>query len=313
MWELGYRLVTYIGANNEPESGVLIGDHVYVPDNLLTSVKLKDRSVLGMLRQWDEVHSELDRASRSSGHRQGRRVADVKLLAPIIYPGALYCAGANYWDHLEEMAEVAKRATGKAPSMAKGAEPWFFLKTCAGSIIGTEAPVRVPTFTKQLDWEAEVGLVIGRKSRNVSEANAMDAFAGFLIINDLSARDLLKREHSPFIYDWMGQKCFDDGAPMGPWLTPKAYIDNPDDMSIKLRVNGVIKQSSNTSKMIHNMAEQVAYLSRHITLQPGDVIATGTPAGVGLPRGEFLKIGDEVMIEVAGCGTLKNRMVADDA
>jgi 2-keto-4-pentenoate hydratase/2-oxohepta-3-ene-1,7-dioic acid hydratase in catechol pathway len=99
---------------------------------------------------------------------------------------------------------------------------------------------------------------------------------------------------------------------MGPWLTPAAYIDNPMDMSIKLWVKGVLKQNSNTSRLVHSMAEQVAYLSRHITLQPGDIIATGTPAGVGLPRGEFLNVGDEVKIEIGGCGTLVNRMVADD-
>jgi 2-keto-4-pentenoate hydratase/2-oxohepta-3-ene-1,7-dioic acid hydratase in catechol pathway len=210
------------------------------------------------------------------------------------------------------MSEIARKTTGKTPEMKKNPEPWFFMKTCAGSIIGTGAPARVPNFTKQLDWEAEVGLVIGRKTRNISEARAMDAVAGFVIVNDLSARDLMKREGTIFIYDWIGQKCFEDGAPMGPWLTPKAYIDNPEDMSIKLWVNGVLKQDSTTAKLVHNMAEQVAYLSRHVTLQPGDVIATGTPAGVGLPRGEFLKAGDEVKIEVQGCGTLINRMVADD-
>jgi 2-keto-4-pentenoate hydratase/2-oxohepta-3-ene-1,7-dioic acid hydratase in catechol pathway len=98
---------------------------------------------------------------------------------------------------------------------------------------------------------------------------------------------------------------------MGPWLTPAAYISDPNNLAIKLWVNGVLKQDSNTSKMVHSTAEQIAYLSRHITLQPGDVIATGTPAGVGLPKGEFLKPGDEVKIEIAELGTLTNRMVAD--
>jgi 2-keto-4-pentenoate hydratase/2-oxohepta-3-ene-1,7-dioic acid hydratase in catechol pathway len=97
---------------------------------------------------------------------------------------------------------------------------------------------------------------------------------------------------------------------MGPWLTPAAYVADPNDMAIKLWVNGTLKQDSNTGRMVHSIAEQIAYLSRHVTLQPGDVIATGTPAGVGMPRGEFLKPGDEVRIEIAGCGTLVNRMVA---
>jgi len=303
--------VSYVGAGSQPAAGVLIGEHVYSPESLLGAGRLRDSSVLGMLRQWDEVHPALDGASKSVDPAQGKPLASVKLLAPVLYPGALFCAGANYWDHLEEMAEIAKRTTGQAPNMTKGAEPWFFMKTTAGSIIGTDTPARLPSFSKQVDWEAEVGVVIGRKTRNITEERAMEAVAGFVIVNDLSARDLMKREGTPFIYDWIGQKCFEDGAPMGPWFTPAAYVDNPQDMSIKLWVNGVLKQNSSTARLVHNMAEQVAYLSRHVTLQPGDIIATGTPAGVGMPRGEFLKVGDEVKIEVAGCGTLTSRMVKD--
>lgn len=314
MSERGYRLISYLGDNGRPEPGVLIGgQHVFAPKTLAKSVTLEENSVLGILRQWDEIHPMLDVAAKSADPSQGKPLAGLKLMAPILYPGALFCAGANYWDHLEEMAEIAKQTTGKAPTMTKNPEPWFFMKTCAGSIIGTETPACVPSFTQQLDWEAEVGVVIGRKTRNISEANAMQIVAGFVIVNDLSARDLMKREGTVFIYDWIGQKCFEDAAPMGPWLTPAAYIDNPEDMPIKLWVNGVLKQNSNTSKLVHNMAEQIAYLSRHVTLQPGDVIATGTPAGVGLPRGEFLKAGDEVKIEVGGCGILTNRMVSDAA
>lgn len=313
MSERGYRLISYFGDNGRPEPGVLIGQHVFAPKTLAKSVTLEEHSVLGILRQWDEIHPMFDVAAKSADPSQGKPLAGLKLMAPILYPGAFFCAGANYWDHLEEMAEIAKKTTGKAPTMTKNPEPWFFMKTAAGSIIGTGQPARVPHFTKQLDWEAEVGVVIGRKTRNISEADAMQVVAGFVIVNDLSARDLMKREGTVFIYDWIGQKCFEDGAPMGPWLTPAAYIDNPEDMSIKLWVNDVLKQNSNTSKLVHNMAEQIAYLSRHVTLQPGDVIATGTPAGVGLPRGEFLKAGDEVKIEVGGCGTLINRMVVDAA
>lgn len=312
MTEQGYRLVSYRKGNDGlSQAGVLIGETIYPPDSFLKPGLLREATVLGMLRQWDEVHPVLAAAAGKATPSQGTPLSEATLLAPILYPGAFFCAGANYWDHLEEMSEIALKTTGKKPEMKKIAEPWFFMKTCAGSIIGTGEPARVPNFTKQLDWEAEVGVVIGRKTRNISEADAMDAVAGFVIVNDLSARDLMKRNGTVFIYDWIGQKCFEDGAPMGPWLTPMAYIDNPNDMSIKLWVNGVLKQNSNTSKLVHNMAEQVAYLSRHVTLQPGDVIATGTPAGVGLPRGEFLKVGDEVRIEVGGCGALINQMVSD--
>jgi 2-keto-4-pentenoate hydratase/2-oxohepta-3-ene-1,7-dioic acid hydratase in catechol pathway len=304
-----YRLVSYADGA-EPKAGVLVGDKVVPAASLLPGVDLDSRSVLGLLRAWDAVHPRLHAAAHNLQPNDGIALAQVKLLAPILYPGALYCAGANYWDHLQEMAEIAKRTTGKAPSMVKGAEPYFFMKTTASSIIGTDTPARLPHFSSQIDWEAELGVVIGKAARNVPEAKAFDVVAGYTIVNDLSARDLMKREGTPFVMDWVGQKCFEDAAPMGPWFTPAAFIADPNNMPIKLWVNGVLKQNSNTGKMVHGIAEQIAYLSRHFTLQPGDVIATGTPAGVGMPRGEFLKAGDEVRIEIGGCGTLVNTMVA---
>lgn len=312
MIERGYRLVTFDNGNGEPAAGMLVGHMVHELADL-TGTSRQPASVLEVLRHWDELHPQLDLAAANADASRGQPLESVKLLAPIQYPGAFFCAGANYWDHLAEMAEIAKQTTGRSPAMKKGTEPWFFIKTSAGSIIGTDAPVRLPKFSKQVDWEAELGVVIASKIRNIDEARAMEAVAGYVIVNDLSARDLMKREGTPFIYDWIGQKCFDDAAPMGPWFTPAAYIEDPENLSIKLWVNDVLKQDSNTSLLVHNISEQVAYLSRHVTLHPGDVIATGTPAGVGMPRGEFLKPGDEVKIEIAGCGVLSNTMTADSA
>jgi 2-keto-4-pentenoate hydratase/2-oxohepta-3-ene-1,7-dioic acid hydratase in catechol pathway len=312
MAEDGYRLISFRSASGVPQAGVKVGDRVYPATSLVRG--LKDAgSVLGLLREWDTAHPLLEATAKNVDPKGGAAMSDVSLLAPILYPGALYCAGANYWDHLEEMAEIAKRVTGKAPAMTKAKDPYFFMKTTAGSIIGHNTPARLPRFSKQVDWEAELGVVIARPTRNISEERALDAIAGYLIVNDLSARDLMKREGSPFGMDWVGQKCFEDAAPMGPWFTPAAYVRDPNDMAIKLWVNGVLKQNSNTARLVHNIAEQIAYLSRHFTLQPGDVIATGTPAGVGMPRGEFLKVGDEVKIEIDGCGTLVNRMIEDDS
>ena len=307
---LGYRLLSYIDGSR-PRAGILVGERIVPAASLLQGIDVDATSVLGLLRAWDTVHPRLHAAAHNLQSGQGIPLAQAKLLAPILYPGALFCAGANYWDHLEEMAEIAKRVTGKAPAMTKAKDPYFFMKTTAGSIIGSGTPARLPSFSQQVDWEAELGVVIARPTRNVSEKQAMDAVAGYLIVNDLSARDLMKREGSPFGMDWVGQKCFEDAAPMGPWLTPAAYVSDPANMAIKLWVNGVLKQNSNTARLVHNIAEQIAYLSRHFTLQPGDVNATGTPAGVGMPRGEFLKVGDEVRIDIDGCGTLINKMVTD--
>jgi len=307
----GYRLVSYANGG-APMAGVLLGERIVPAATLLRSVDgIDTSSVLGLLRNWDAVHQRLhDATTDNLSHGEGILLAQAKLLAPILYPGALYCAGANYWDHLEEMAEIAKRVTGKAPAMTKAKDPYFFMKTTAGSIIGSGTPARLPPFSQQVDWEAELGVVIARPTRNISERQALEAVAGYLIVNDLSARDLMKREGSPFGMDWVGQKCFEDAAPMGPWLTPAAYVPDPNNLRIKLWVNGVLKQNSNTGRLVHNIAEQIAYLSRHITLHPGDVIATGTPAGVGMPRGEFLKVGDEIRIEIGSCGELVNTMAA---
>jgi 2-keto-4-pentenoate hydratase/2-oxohepta-3-ene-1,7-dioic acid hydratase in catechol pathway len=307
----GYRLLTYADGIGRPVAGVLINNQVHPAATVLAGIADLDgpSSVLSLLQCWDRVHGILREVV--DGLSGGIPLADVKLRAPILSPGELFCAGANYWDHLNEMADIAERTTGKRPSMTKGAEPWFFLKNARSGVIGANTDVGLPAFSKQVDWEAELAVIIGRETRNISEERALEAVAGYTILNDLSARDLMKREGTPFIYDWVGQKCFEHSAPMGPWITPAEFVGDPENLGIKLWVNGVLKQDSNTSRMVHNTREQIAYLSRHFTLYPGDVIATGTPAGVGMPRGEFLQAGDDVKIEIENCGTLVNRMIAE--
>jgi 2-keto-4-pentenoate hydratase/2-oxohepta-3-ene-1,7-dioic acid hydratase in catechol pathway len=220
-----YRLVSYADGGLTSKAGVLVGERIVPAATLLRDAAgIDSSSVLGLLRAWDSTHPRLAAAAQKLQPNDGIALGRVKLLAPILYPGALYCAGANYWDHLEEMAEIAKRTTGKAPSMVKGAEPYFFMKTTAGSIIGPDTPARLPPFSKQIDWEAELGVVIGKEARNVSEAKAFDVVAGYLIVNDLSARDLMKREGSPFGMDWVGQKCFEEDRALGGERRDLAFL-----------------------------------------------------------------------------------------
>jgi len=303
-----YRLLTYRDGN-KPVAGVLVGDRVYPASALLRGAGVDASSVKALLATWTKAHRALAKAAGNVKSGNGKPLRRVKLLAPVLYPDGLFCAGANYWDHKEEMA----RTEGQGQPIdrtQRPAEPWFFLKTSAHSIIGTDAPARLPSVSQQVDWEAELGVVIGKGGRDIPVERALDAVAGYTIVNDLSARDLMLRKDfgGPMTYDWIGQKCFTDAAPIGPWITPTAFLGDPSDLSIKLWVNGAIKQNSNTNQLIHNVPEQIAYLSRHVTLMPGDIIATGTPAGVGKPRGEFLKKGDVVKIEIEGCGTLTNVM-----
>lgn len=300
-----YRLVTYEGTDNCPHAGVLADGQVHDAAAIFGA----EISVLDMLADWPASQARIGGWLRNGPSTPGQPLAQVRLLAPVQYPTNFYCAGANYWDHLTEMADFIRQTTGQAPRTEKAPEPWLFVKTTRGTIVGEGHEVRLPRFSRAIDWEAELGVVIGRQIRDVPESEAMRAVAGYLVINDLSARDHIKREGSPFIYDWIGQKCWDGAAPMGPWLTPAQFVADPADLDIKLWVNDRLKQNSNSSNMVHSMAEQIAYLSRHVTLYPGDIIATGTPAGVGMPRNDFLAAGDVVRIEIEGLGVLTHTMV----
>ncbi len=306
-----YRLLTYRDENERPIAGILVDQHVYPAPTLLAKLNRDvSSSVLGLLESWDDVRPALQAAVETCRPEQGQPLAELKLEAPILYPSAVFATGANYYDHLEEMAEVAFRATGKKSIIQRVAEPYIIMKTSAHSVIGPGAPIRYPHFTKQLDWEAEIGVVIGRGGEDISDEDAMKSVAGYTIVNDLSARDMMKREGVPFIFDWFGQKCFAGSVPMGPWITPAEFIPDPYNMGIKLWVNDVIKQNGNSKQMVYSIAEQIAYLSRHLALRPGDVIATGCPAGVGMPKGDFLKVGDKIRIEVDGIGSMVNAVVA---
>ena len=301
-----YRLLTYRDGK-KPVAGVLVGDRVYPAATLLRGAGVDASSVKALLGTWTKTHGALAKAAGKVKSANGKPLKRVKLLAPVLYPDGLFCAGANYWDHMEEMARAQGRTVDRS---TRPDGPWFFLKTSTHSIIGPDAPAKLPARSQQVDWEAELGVVIGKTARDLPVERALSAVAGYTIVNDLSARDLMVRKDRPPVmaYDWVGQKCFGDASPMGPWITPAAFLKNAGNLSIKLWVNGVLKQNSNTNQLVHNIAEQVSWLSYQLTLRPGDVIATGTPAGVGMPRGEFLKKGDVVKIEIAGCGTLVNRM-----
>ncbi len=265
-------------------------------------------TMLAALERWDEMRAGLA-AAAFSGAPVGP-LDRVRLLAPVLYPRALFCAGANYTDHVTEMARVLG-LPDEGPRK-DGDKPWHFVATPSHSVVGPDAVVAIPAYSSKLDWEAEIGVVIGRAARNVAADQAMAHVAGLTIVNDLSARDWVARPEipvsSPFRWDWMSQKCFEGAKPMGPWIVPLEGIADLADLSVRLWVNGRLMQDSNSRNLIFSMAEQVAHLSTRVTLLPGDVIATGTPAGVGMAQGVFLRPGDEMRIEVGGVGTLRTRI-----
>ena len=178
-------------------------------------------------------------------------------------------------------------------------------------VVGPGANVTIPS--KMMDWEIELAAVIGVKAKNVSVEKALSYVAGYTIANDLSARDLSKRPHvpdnSPFKWDWVGQKNFDGCCPLGPWITPASDIRDPQKLGMKLWVGDKLMQDASTSLMIYSLADQIADLSGRITLNPGDVILTGTPCGVGMESGRFLQSGEVVKLWIEKIGELSNKMV----
>ena len=292
----GFRLITYQGESG-PRAGIATGD-TFVDAANATGIA-EYVSVNTILTHWDAAQAQL---ASAAGQGDVYPIAEATLLAPL-RPVTIYCAGANYRDHVDN----AYKASGLPPEPDPhdmGLKPWHFIKPLS-TVVGNGATVSV--VSAKLDWEAELAVVIGRPARHVTIENALDYVAGYTIANDLSARDLILRnvpDRSPFRYDWIGQKCFDGSCPLGPFLVPAASVPDPQALAIQLTVNGDIRQQSNTAKMLFNTAEQIAHLSSRLTLQPGDVILTGTPAGTGLESGEFLQSGDVIRIDIEGLGSL---------
>lgn len=225
---------------------------------------------------------------------------DVQWLAPIPRPRKnIMCMGLNYFEHIEE----ALNLTGKTAK--KPAYPIVFTKSVT-SVIGHETTIPYDLDTcSQLDWEAELGVIIGKTGRKISPENALDYVFGYTVINDLSARDIQLNHKQYFL-----GKSLDGGCPIGPVIVTKDEIPDPQNLKIACRVNGVTKQDANTCYMLFKIAEIIATLSRAMPLEAGDIIATGTPSGVGFARNppEYLQPNDVVECEVEKIGVLRNRI-----
>ena len=298
-----YKLLTYESGAG-PRAGVLVGDTIQDVARLTKNPAYQ--TVLEVLGDWRTAKWQIEARINVCRVSDGHSLAETKLLAPILYPSAVYCAGANYTDYQQEMERVQNLPAEPDPHSV-GLKPWHFMKT-SRSVSAPGTATKIPSESSMLDWEGELAVVIGRQAKNVSLLESLDYIAGYTIANDLSARDAMRRAGisyaSPFQFDWIGQKCFDGACPLGPWIVPTQQVGYPQDLGIKLWVNDVLKQDSNSAHMIFTVAEQVSHLSTRITLNPGDLILTGSPAGVGIARGEYLKPGDDVRIWIEKIGTL---------
>ena len=225
----------------------------------------------------------------------------------------LFCAAANFSDHMLAMA--AKLGIQPEPDpRTLDVKPYHFLKPARQCLARDGATVALPTHATCIDWEVELAAVIGRPARNVTPAQALDHVAGYLVANDLSARDrsLMKRVNVPdgslFRTDFIGMKAFDGACPVSSDIVPAAFIPDPQALEMTLAVNGVTRQRSSSAQMIFTVAEQIAQLSARLTLRPGDLVLTGTPAGTGAESETFLKPGDVIDCRIDGIGTLTTRI-----
>lgn len=275
------RFLTYRAADGQIRPGVLEDDMI----RTITTSSLRDYIALA-------PHE------RIAWHAPDALVAlaDVTLDAPVRPARNVFCVGRNYLEHALEGARAFGREL-KLPTV-----PTFFTKA-PSAIAAPNSTLHLSTVSREYDYEAELAVVIGAECRDVTEAEARHVVFGYTALNDVTARDL-QREHG----QWFKGKSLDDSCPIGPWIVTPDEVGDPGALELRLRRNGIEKQHSNTSKMIFPVARLVAELSKGMTLLPGDVIATGTPEGVGFARNppEFLADGDILQVEIERIGILKN-------
>jgi acylpyruvate hydrolase len=263
-------------------------------------VLLLARDGLGRAREAVAFAREALARDREGALQRGLAVAadapGVRLRAPLQRPGKIICLGLNYADH-------ARETNSPIPQY-----PELFNKF-ANALIGPGEPIVLPRVSQQVDYEAELAVVIGKPGRYIDEQRALEHVAGYTVLNDVSMRDFQFRGRQ-----WMQGKTFDRSTPLGPWIVTADEIPDPQTLDISCEVSGEVLQRSNTGEMIFSVAAVVAYISQIMTLEPGDLIATGTPAGVGFAREpkRLLQPGDVVRVTIERIGTLENPVVAEE-
>jgi 2-keto-4-pentenoate hydratase/2-oxohepta-3-ene-1,7-dioic acid hydratase in catechol pathway len=297
MWALATARI-----EGKPAPGLVI-DGGFMPLGLLPQAQgvTLPSAIVDLFADWASNEPKLDALAAKAG--RGMPIAGVELLAPLLYPGKVLCAGANYYDHMAEMG---------FPGVTKESQRlFFFMKPPRNAIVGPGRTVLMPRGTKAFDWEIELAAVIGKTARYVTPQAALSHVAGYTIGIDLSARDFNRAPEQFYKLDWVAGKANDTCGPLGPWIVPASQFGDPQKAKLKLSVNGAVKQDSDAGQMIFSVAEQIARASEIMTLDPGDVIFTGTPAGVGVPKQTFLKVGDRIDAEIGGIGLLSVSIAAE--
>jgi 2-keto-4-pentenoate hydratase/2-oxohepta-3-ene-1,7-dioic acid hydratase in catechol pathway len=277
-------------------AGMHENEPIHFPQRMIDFLEIGQDISSYTMDLMNRVHVLL--AKRSNELQQQKvllNITDLRILPPVPVPRKIICLGLNYRDHAEE-AHVA------VPD-----RPVIFSKPST-AIVGPEDPVIYPRISAQVDYEVELAAVIGKRCKNASESDAFDHVAGYTVLNDVSARDIQFADKQ-----WFRGKSFDTFAPTGPCLVLREQLSDPHNLEMQLRVNGEVRQRSSTANMIFKIPQLVAFISEVMTLEAGDIIATGTPAGVGFyarPEKRLLKPGDVMEAEIEGIGVLRNRIVS---
>jgi 2-keto-4-pentenoate hydratase/2-oxohepta-3-ene-1,7-dioic acid hydratase in catechol pathway len=286
------ELITY---NAEPveRAAIRCGGRTYLPSALRDCA-----GVLDVVRRWDSLAPTL----RAWTPSPDEVVEGGRPVMPLAFPAKVLCSGPNYTDHLAEMGESGLGDNWTA---------YFFLKPPTTTLIGDRQPIVVDDVaTARVDWEGELGVVIGRRGRSLDPRQAVDHIAGYVVANDISLRAPHRRETParPFQWDWLASKGADNSLPISDGMVPAWLVPDPQALRIITTVNGEVMQDGHTSDMVLDVGRLIADASRLTTLEPGDLILTGTPAGVGASRGAFLKDGDTVEVSIPGVGSVRNRV-----
>lgn len=276
-------------------------------------------TLMHMLADWENYFFRLQQMAQLA-HETGLlssvpaldfSAAASRLLPPIERPYKIMCAAANYKAHVAEMRASNFTGPANAPKTEATAalRPYHFFKA-PSCMIGPDDEIVLPSAEHKIDWEVELGAVIGKPGKNIPAANALDHVAGYVVVNDISCRAATWRADRPNLRsDWMSGKSYDTFLPVGPWFVPSAFVPDYRAMQLQLWVNGELHQDGYARDMIFSTEEQIAYLSEMMTLEPGDLVVTGTPAGVGQGKGVYLKPGDVVEAEISHLGRQRNRVV----
>jgi 2-keto-4-pentenoate hydratase/2-oxohepta-3-ene-1,7-dioic acid hydratase in catechol pathway len=293
-------------AGGPPQAGVLVdGDRILslqaagqaaAIDLPVSLLELLDMGAAGL----EQARDAVERARRSG--LPAVPLDQARLLAPLPRPRHIYALAGNYVSHIEESGQIANE---KAETTMRP-----FMKP-SNSIIGPRDPIRLPTLSDAVDYEVELAVVVGRRASRISADQAPDCIAGYAVFNDVSGRSLTitegrKPREGDWFFDWLLGKWFDSFAIFGPVITTADELPDPHGLAISLSVNGDIRQSSSTAQMIFNSYEILSFLSQIVPLEPGAIIATGTPSGVGAVQNRFLAPGDVLEASIAGLGTLRN-------